>query len=156
MNVIAMDSALRSAPDLDRDADAALSLCAGALAAIDSERLRTWDELGLTMSQVRFLQVLSQQSGKPLRASEIATALSVHPATITYMTDRLMGMGLVRRFVDRRDHRVKHVELTDKGRMVLRGENVIADGVIGVINHAEPDALDSAARALERVSSARR
>jgi len=154
MNVIAADSG--TSTDADRDAGTALSLCAGALAVIDSERLRTWDELGLTMSQVRFLQVLSQQHGRPLRASEIASALSVHPATITYMTDRLIGLGLVRRFVDRRDHRVKHVELTDKGRMVLRGEHVIADGVLGVINQADPAELDSAARALERVTSIRR
>ena len=154
MNVIATDNGAGN--EADQDAGTALSLCAGALAVIDSERLRVWDELGLTMSQVRFLQVLSQQRARPLRASEIATALTVHPATITYMTDRLMGLGLVRRFVDRRDHRVKHVELTDKGRIVLRGEHVIADGVLGVINQADPSELNSAARALERVTNIRR
>jgi DNA-binding MarR family transcriptional regulator len=154
MNVIAADNVTDK--DEDRDAGTALSLCAGALAVIDAERLRTWDELGLTMSQVRFLQILSQQRGRPLRASEIAAALSVHPATITYMTDRLTGLGLVRRYVDRRDHRVKHVELTEKGRMVLRGESVIADGVLGVLHQADRSELDSAARALERVTNFRR
>ncbi len=152
MRTMVMEPVASTSSAADEDGGTALALCAGALAAIDAQRLEAWEGLGLTMSQVRFLHVLSQPHRRPPRASEIAAALRVHPATVTYMTDRLGALGLVRRSVDRRDHRVKHVELTEKGRSVLRGEGVIAEGVLAVIHEAPAAALDAAQRALERVT----
>lgn len=102
-----------------------LSSCNRALAAVDIKRLAQWEELGLTLQQIRFLYLVAQHENAC--AGELALEMHAHPATITGLVDRLEGIGLVTRTVDAGDRRVRRVCLTDRGHEVLSVDGVTAD-----------------------------
>jgi DNA-binding MarR family transcriptional regulator len=83
----------------------------------DPNRLEVWEELGLTMSQLRVLYMLQAAPGTP--AGAVAAQLKVRPSTATGIVDRLVRQKLVRRERDDVDRRRVRISLTDKGREVI-------------------------------------
>ena len=83
----------------------------------DPNRLEVWEELGLTMSQLRVLFLLNANPGAP--AGMVAEALKVRPSTATGVVDRLVKQRLVRRERDADDRRRVRVFLTERGREVI-------------------------------------
>lgn len=83
----------------------------------DPNRLEVWEELGLTMSQLRVLFLLYATPGAP--AGMVAEALKVRPSTATGVVDRLVKQKLVLRERDADDRRRVRVYLTDWGREVV-------------------------------------
>ncbi len=83
----------------------------------DPNRLEVWEELGLTMSQLRVLYMLQAAPGTP--AGAVAAQLKVRPSTATGIVDRLVRQSLVRRERDELDRRRVRISLTDKGREVI-------------------------------------
>ncbi|MBI2872630.1 MAG: MarR family transcriptional regulator [Chloroflexi bacterium] len=71
-----------------------------------------WQDLELTMPQVRTLVLLRQG---PKRMSDIAAYLGVGLSSATSMIDRLVGKGLVERVPDPADRRVVTCRLTPRG-----------------------------------------
>jgi DNA-binding MarR family transcriptional regulator len=71
----------------------------------------------VTLAQYRTLVVLASRG--PQRVADLASALSVTPATATRMCDRLVRKGLVRRRTERGDRRQVQVILTARGRQLV-------------------------------------
>ena len=82
----------------------------------DPNRLEVWEELGLTMSQLRVLFMLIAIPGAP--AGLVAETLKVRPSTATGVVDRLVKQHLVVRRRDADDRRKVRVYLTERGREV--------------------------------------
>ena len=122
----ATSSQSRTAPDR------LVELARQALTALDDRRLGSWERLGLSVRQIRFLYLLERHRDRP-RVTQLADEMRVNPAIITGLTDRLARLGLVVRAADTQDRRVKHVELTRLGRAALAGApeatSIIRDGV---------------------------
>ena len=73
---------------------------------------------GVTLHQFRLLDLVR---GGVSRPGEIARRLKVTPPSISSMTERLEGMGLLRRLLSRDDRRAVVLELTPQGKdMVSR------------------------------------
>ena len=84
----------------------------------DPNRLEVWEELGLTMSQLRVLYMLQAAPGTP--AGAVAMQLKVRPSTATGIIDRLVDkQKLVRRERDDADRRRVRIFLTERGRKVI-------------------------------------
>jgi len=60
-----------------------------------------------------------KQNGKS-RPSDIAKTLGLSPATLSYLSDKLVAKKLAVRNVDESDRRIIYLEITDKGAEVLR------------------------------------
>ena len=90
---------------------------ARAAGVFDPNRLEVWEELGLTMSQLRVLYMLQAEPGTP--AGAVAAQLKVRPSTATGIVDRLVRDGLVRRERDDLDRRRVRIWLTERGMRVI-------------------------------------
>lgn len=75
--------------------------------------------LGLKPSQLGFLASL-ELIGKPVRMHEMAGDICCTRGAITGLADRLEAKGLVSRTIDDDDRRGVRVELTEKGRNIVR------------------------------------
>lgn len=140
----------RRLQDLETSTDRVLELARQALAAVDEGRVRMWERLGLTMQQIRFMYLLLRHGAAP-RVTELAEEMHVHPATITGLTDRLVAMGLVVRHIDADDRRVKHIELTPHGRIVLTADPSTISTVRDALGHLDREEAASLTHALEEV-----
>ncbi|GIP29033.1 MarR family transcriptional regulator [Paenibacillus sp. J23TS9] len=60
-----------------------------------------------------------KQNGRS-RPSDIAKTLGLSPATLSYLSDKLVAKELAVRNVDESDRRIIYLEITDKGVEVLR------------------------------------
>jgi DNA-binding MarR family transcriptional regulator len=66
----------------------------------------------------------------PLRVSELAGKMYLHPATVVGILDRLESMGLVARTRSQQDRRVVHVELSEAGRELVNRAPEVAQGLL--------------------------
>ncbi|MEA3239597.1 MAG: MarR family winged helix-turn-helix transcriptional regulator [Candidatus Bipolaricaulota bacterium] len=71
-------------------------------------------EVGIHCGQGIALRQLWRTDG--VTQSELAHSLHVAPATVTIALQRMERVGLIERRPDKRDQRVSHVFLTDRGR----------------------------------------
>jgi len=69
---------------------------------------------GLTAPQLWVLKILDKNA--PIRVSELARRMFLHPATVVGILDRLEGKGLVTRNRSKKDRRAVDLHLTDLGR----------------------------------------
>ncbi len=74
-------------------------------------------ETQLTGSQLWVIKILHESA--PVKVSELANRMYLHPATMVGLLDRLESKGLVKRVRSEKDRRVVHVELTPLGRSVV-------------------------------------
>ena len=102
---------------VDELIESILSNYGRAAGVFDPNRLEVWEELGLTMSQLRVLYMLQAEPGTP--AGNVAAQLKVRPSTATGIVDRLVRDGLVRRERDELDRRRVQIWLTDQGLRVI-------------------------------------
>jgi DNA-binding MarR family transcriptional regulator len=113
-------------PDLDRE----IARLAGELL------VRIWNhyqaraaELSLSMPEAKALGAL--EPGQPLAMRELAARIHASPSNLTVTVDRLVARGLLVRGGDdeRRDKRVKSVQLTDDGLALRRrlDERMVTD-----------------------------
>ncbi len=108
---------LTSGAKLDELVESILNNYGRAAGVFDPNRLEVWEELGLTMSQLRVLHMLQAEPGTP--AGNIAALLKVRPSTATGIVDRLVRDGLVRRERDELDRRRVRIWLTEQGLRVI-------------------------------------
>jgi DNA-binding MarR family transcriptional regulator len=99
----------------DRDTlrERAFRLLGRTVLRFDPGRLEAWVELGLTMTQLRVLFMLREESGAS--AGSLAERLSVTPSTVTRIVDRLVRQKLVRRETDDGDRRLVRHYLSSAG-----------------------------------------
>lgn len=103
--------------EIDALIDSILDNYGRAAGVFDPNRLEVWEELGLTLSQLRVLYMLQAGPGTP--AGAVAAQLKVRPSTATGVVDRLVRDGLVRRERDDLDRRRVRIWLTERGMRVI-------------------------------------
>ena len=89
----------------------------GLYVAIQRIYVLTSRDLGLTPQQA---QLLCEADSVTPALGELATELACDKANITGLVDRIAKRGLVERIGDKEDRRVIRVQLTDKGRRLVR------------------------------------
>ncbi len=137
--------------DIEVLAREAIRLCARALAAVDATRVHQWEELGLTLQQLRFLYQLHDRDGQCV--TELAEHMHVHPATITGLTNKLIRLRLVQRSTDRSDRRIKHIALTPSGRALVSADPKIVDRLRQAMREMGENRLQSLIPTLREVST---
>ncbi len=88
-------------------------------------------------------------------AGELASALKVHPSTLTGILQRLERRGFLVRHVDAGDRRRVRLELTPSGRNVAASSGgSIEDVVAGVLRRTPPAKLTAASSVLKAMVDA--
>ncbi len=85
-------------------------------------------ETGLTGPQLWAIKMLAE--GTPLKVSELARRMYLHPATVVGILDRLEVRDLVTRTRSKEDRRVVEIELTEKGRELVAQSPEVAQGLL--------------------------
>lgn len=119
---------------------------------LDALRLRTWEERGLTLPQLRLLFLIRAQPGATTNA--LATRLGLTAPTVSGQIEKLVRAGLVERGQRPDDRRVVPLSLTGEGQAAV-GE--IRQGnrtYLAALAEALGDDLDPITAALERLGAA--
>jgi DNA-binding MarR family transcriptional regulator len=85
-------------------------------------------ETGLTSPQLWAIKVIAAEA--PIKVSELARRMYLHPATVVGILDRLEGRGLVSRTRSREDRRVVEIELTVQGKDIVAQSPQVAQGLL--------------------------
>lgn len=83
---------------------------------------------GLTGPQLWAMKVLAESA--PIRVSDLARRMYIHPSTVVGILDRLEQRDQVTRTRSSEDHRVVMVALTDKGKETVTKVPRIAQGLL--------------------------
>lgn len=83
---------------------------------------------GLTGPQLWAMKLLAQ--APPLRVSELARQMFLHPATVVGILDRLETKGMVTRTRSLEDRRVVEIELTPQGKDVVAKAPEVAQAML--------------------------
>ncbi|MCY3543731.1 MAG: MarR family transcriptional regulator [Chloroflexi bacterium] len=116
-------------------------------------RLDAWENLGLTIPQLRTLMLLEEQG--PMRMGAISSHLGRALSATTSVVDRLAEKGLVGRLADPDDRRVVLCDLTDSGRSTIyQFWRLSEDRTQMIIDSLSPEQVEAVVRALELVQVA--
>ena len=116
-------------------------------------RLDAWENLGLTIPQLRTLMLLEERG--PMRMGAISSHLGRALSATTSVVDRLAEKGLVGRHSDLGDRRVVLCDLTDNGRSTIyQFWRLAEDRTQMIIDSLDPEQLETVVRALEVIQSA--
>lgn len=85
-------------------------------------------ETGLTGPQLWAIKVISEEG--PIKVSDIAHRMYLHPATVVGILDRLEVRGLAVRTRSTEDRRVVHVELSAQGKNLVKRSPEVAQGLL--------------------------
>lgn len=83
---------------------------------------------GLTGPQLWAIRVLSESA--PIRVSDLARQMYLHPSTVVGILDRLEAKGLAVRIRSKQDHRVVDVKLTGEGKAIAARSPAVAQGLL--------------------------
>ncbi len=85
-------------------------------------------ETGLTGPQLWAIKVIAAEA--PIKVSELARRMYLHPATVVGILDRLEGRSLVSRTRSQEDRRVVEIELTEQGKDLVAQSPEVAQGLL--------------------------
>lgn len=83
---------------------------------------------GLTAPQLWALKILDRSA--PLKVSELARCMCLHPATVVGILDRLEYKELLTRVRSREDRRAVELHLTDLGRKIVADAPEVAQTML--------------------------
>lgn len=83
---------------------------------------------GITGPQLWAIKVIGDLA--PIRISDLARRMYLHPATVVGIVDRLEKRGLVKRRRSKEDRRVVKVELTQNSREIIVNSPQVAQGLL--------------------------
>ena len=107
-------------------------------------------EFGITGPQLWALKTISTNGS--LSPGELSKKMYLHPSTITGVVDRLEKKGYVARDRGQEDRRVVKVQLTPKGRkLVKKAPNPIQGKMVYGLRKLEKEKLDSIYDALQKL-----
>jgi len=95
---------------------------------VNEHSKRAVRETGLTGPQLWAIKVIAERA--PIRVSELARRMYLHPATVVGIIDRLELRGLVSRTRSRTDRRVVEIDLTPQGRTLVAEAPEVFQGVL--------------------------
>jgi DNA-binding MarR family transcriptional regulator len=85
-------------------------------------------ETGLTGPQLWAIKIVAGSA--PIKVSDLARRMYLHPATVVGILDRLELKELVRRTRSTEDRRVVEIDLTAQGRVVVGQAPEVAQGML--------------------------
>ncbi|MDR3581278.1 MAG: MarR family transcriptional regulator [Oryzomonas sp.] len=85
-------------------------------------------ETGLTGPQLWAIKLVAGSA--PIKVSDLARRMYLHPATVVGILDRLESKGLVQRTRSTEDRRVVEIDLTAQGRVVVSQAPEVAQGML--------------------------
>ena len=85
-------------------------------------------ETGLTGPQLWAIKLIA--TAAPLKVSELARHMYLHPATVVGILDRLETKGLVSRTRSTEDRRVVEIALTGQGKELVEQAPEVAQGIL--------------------------
>jgi len=85
-------------------------------------------QTGITGPQLWAIKVIGDLS--PVKVSDIAKRMYVHPATVVGILDRLESRKLVQRIRSKDDRRVVKVTLTEDGKKLVKKSPEVAQGLL--------------------------
>ena len=116
-------------------------------------RLDAWEELGMTIPQLRTLVLLERMG--PMRMGSISTHLGRALSATTTVVDRLVEKGFVGRSSDPDDRRVVLCDLTELGRNTIdRFWRIGTDNLERIMEVLGPGEMETVVRGLELIQQA--
>jgi len=107
-------------------------------------------ETGLTGSQLWVIKILAEAS--PMKVTDLARLMYLHPATMVGLLDRLEAKGLVQRTRSDKDRRVVHIIITDQGReLVLKSPMVAKSLLVEGLEPLSEEKIKVASDGLEQI-----
>jgi DNA-binding MarR family transcriptional regulator len=95
---------------------------------VNEQSKKAEHETGITGPQLWAIKVIGDLA--PVRVSDLASRMYLHPATVVGILDRLELRGLVKRVRSKDDRRVVKVQLTDDGKKILTKAPQVAQGLL--------------------------
>ena len=95
---------------------------------VNEQSKKVEKETGLTGPQLWAIKTIAEAA--PIKVSELARCMYLHPATVVGILDRLEGRGLVSRSRSREDRRVVDIELTGQGKELVAKAPEVAQGLL--------------------------
>ncbi|HEX9078699.1 MAG TPA: MarR family transcriptional regulator [Desulfuromonadaceae bacterium] len=95
---------------------------------VNEQSKRAEHETGLTGPQLWAIKVISESA--PIKVSDLARKMYLHPATVVGIIDRLEIRGFVERARSTRDRRVVEIALTDQGKQIVVQSPEVAQGLL--------------------------
>ncbi len=118
---------------------------------VNEQSKKAEHETGLTGPQLWAIKTIAQEA--PIMVSEIARRIYLHPATVVGILDRLEKQGLVIRIRSTEDRRVVRVELTGKGRALVKKSPEVAQGLlVSGLEQLSSSKLENIAQALDQIA----
>lgn len=99
-----------------------------AITAINDYSKKAEKETELTGPQLWAIKIVAKSA--PIKVSEVARQMYLHPATVVGILDRLESKGLVQRTRSTEDRRVVEIDLTEQGRAVIDKAPEVAQGML--------------------------
>lgn len=96
--------------------------------AVNEHSKKAERDTGITGPQLWAIKVIGDLS--PIRVSDLAHRMYLHPATVVGILDRLESRGLVKRIRSKEDRRVVKVQLTDEGKKIVTKAPQVAQGLL--------------------------
>jgi MarR family transcriptional regulator, organic hydroperoxide resistance regulator len=107
-------------------------------------------ETGLTGPQLWAIKVIAGSA--PIKVSDLARRMYLHPATVVGILDRLEARSLVARTRSQTDRRIVEIELTEQGKDLVAQAPEVAQGLLVKGLETLPDVkLREMAEGLERL-----
>ncbi|TWJ14018.1 MarR family winged helix-turn-helix transcriptional regulator [Geobacter argillaceus] len=107
-------------------------------------------ETGLTGPQLWAVKVIAEAA--PIKPSELARRMYLHPTTVVGLADRLEKRGLVSRTRSPKDRRVVEIDLTDQGRELLALAPEVPQGLlVKGLEHLQDNKLSRVAEGVEEL-----
>jgi len=95
---------------------------------VHEQSKRAKRKTGITGPQLWAIKIIKECS--PVRVSDLARRMYIHPATVVGILDRLEASGLVVRKRSQEDKRVVKVQLTGKGEKLVVDAPQVAQGLL--------------------------
>jgi MarR family transcriptional regulator, organic hydroperoxide resistance regulator len=99
-----------------------------AFQVVNEQSKKAKRETGLTGPQLWAIKTIAELS--PVRVSDLARRMYLHPATVVGILNRLESQGLIKRSRTNDDRRVVNVELTDVGNALVAKAPQVAQGLL--------------------------
>lgn len=107
-------------------------------------------ETGLTGPQLWVVKILKESS--PMKVSDLARRMYLHPATMVGLLDRLEAKGLLKRTRFEKDRRVVFIDLTEQGRdLEINSPAVVQNLLIGRLENLTGQELKIISEGMEQV-----
>jgi DNA-binding MarR family transcriptional regulator len=95
---------------------------------LNEQSKKVENETGLTSPQLWAIKVINEHS--PIKVSDLASRLYLHPTTVVGIIDRLEKRKLVQRRRCQDDRRVVWIELTARGNSLVKSAPEVAQGLL--------------------------